>query len=164
MLLAGFGRSGGIDAVTPFINKGREKVKQHKYVEKPVVLAINDLADFHLDRIDMSVALFGCEQNAETGVSRITPLSEDLRHRSLWGNGENSTISGILLFQRLLPGSMSHANVCLYENPLSRHPVPHWLKKTFPHAYVEEKQGIQYLYWPPEQCLSSVLNISTQVQ
>ena len=163
-LLAGFGRSGGIDAVSPLINKAREKVKQHKYVEKPVVLAINDMADFPLDRIDMSVALFGWEQNAETGVSRITPLSEDRRRRSLWGKGENSTISGILLFQRLLPGSMSHANVCLYENPLSRHPVPQWLRKTLPHAYVEEKQGIQYLYWPPEQRLSSVLNISTQVQ
>ena len=157
VLLAGFGRGGGIDAVSPLINRAREKVKQHKYVEKPVVLAINDMADFPLERIDVSVALFGWEQNAETGVSRITPLREDLRRRSIWGNRENSTISGILLFHRLRPGSIRHANVCLYENPWARHPVPHWLTETLPHAYVEEKQGIQYLYWPPDERLSSIL-------
>ena len=123
----------------------------------------NDMADFPLDRIDMSVALFGCEQSAETGISRITPLTEDLRRRSLWGRGENSTISGILLFQRLRPGGMRHADVCLYENPWSRYPVSHWLTNTLPHAYVEEKQGIQYLCWPSDQRLSSLLNISTQI-
>ena len=164
VLLAGFGRGGGIDAVTPFINKAREKVKQHKYVEKPVILAINDLADFPLDRIDVSIALFGWEQSAETGVSRITPLTEDLKRRSLWGRRENSTISGVLLFQRLLPGSMSFSNLCLYENPWSRYPVPRWLTETLPHAYVEEKQGIHYLCWPSDQRLSSVLSISTQIQ
>ena len=161
-ILAGFGRSGGIDAVSPFINKAREKVKQHKYVEKPLILAINDMADFPLDRIDVSVALFGWEQYAETGVSRITPLREDLRRRSIWGNRENSTISGILLFHRLRPGSMRHANVCLYENPWARHPVPRWLTETLPHACVEDKQGVQYLYWPPDERLSSVLNISAE--
>ena len=164
VLLAGFGRGGGIDGVTPLINKAREKVKQHKYVEKPVILAINDLADFPLDRIDMSVALFGCEQSAETGVSRITPHTEDLRRRSLWGRRENSTISGVLLFQRLLPGSMSYANLCLYENPWSRYPVPRWLTETLPHAYVEENQGIHYLCWPSDQRLSSILSFSSQMQ
>ena len=162
VLLAGFGRGGGIDAVTPLINRVKDKVKQHKYVEKPVVLAINDMADFPLDRIDVSVALFGCEQSAETGVSRITPLREDQRRRSIWGKRENSTISGILLFQRLRPGSMRYANACLYENPWSRYPVPHWLTETLPHAYVEENLGIQYLCWPSDQRLSSVLNISTE--
>ena len=131
-------------------------------LRKPVILAINDLADFPLDRIDVSVALFGWEQSAETGISRITPLREDLRRRSLWGRRENSTISGILLFQRLRPGSMRYANLCLYENPWSRFPVPRWLTETLPHAYVEEKQGIQYLCWPSDQRLSSVLNISTE--
>ena len=164
VLLAGFGRGGGIDAVTPFINKAKEKVKQHKYVEKPVILAINDWADFPLDRIDLSIALFGWEQSEETGVSRITPLTEDLKRRSLWGRRENSTISGVLLFQRLLPGSMSFANLCLYENPWSRYPVPRWLTETLPHAHVEEKQGIHYLCWPSDQRLSSVLSISTQIQ
>ena len=162
LLLAGFGRGGGIDAVTPLINRARDKVKQHTYVEKPVILAINDMPDFPLDRIDMSVALFGWEQNAETGFSRIAPLREDLRRRSIWGKRENSTISGILLFQRLRPGSMSYADLCLYENPWSRYPVLHWLTETLPHAYVEEKQGIQYLCWPSDQRLSSLLNISTE--
>lgn len=161
VLLAGFGRGGGIYAVTPLINKAKEKVKQHKYVEKPVVLAINDMADFPLDPIDMSVALFGCEQSAETGVSRITPPTEDLRRRSLWGRRENSTISAILLFQRLLPGTMSSANLCLYENPWSRFPVPRWLAETLPHASVEENRGVHYLRWPSDQRLSSILNIST---
>ena len=164
VLLAGFGRGGSIDAVTPLINKAKEKVKQHKYVEKPVILAINDMADFPLDRIDVSIALFGWEQNAETGVSQLTPLTEDLRRRSLWGRRENSTISGVLLFQRLRPGSMRYANVCLYENPWSRYPVPQWLTKMLPHAYVEEKRENDYLRWPPDQRLSSVLNISTQIQ
>ena len=164
VLLAGFGRGGGIDAITPFINKAKEKARQHKYVEKPVILAINDLADFSIDRIDASVALFGWEQSAETGVSRITPLREDLRRRSLWGRRENSTISGVLLFQRLLPGRMNFASLCLYENPWSRYPVPRWLIQALPHAYIEEKQGIHYLCWPPDQRLSSVLGISTQMQ
>ena len=164
MLLAAFGRGGGVDSVTPLINRAKEKVKQHKFVEKPVVLAINDMSDFPLDRIDISVALFGWEQNAETGISRITPPSEDLRRRSLWGKGENSTISGVLLFQGLRPGSMRSANVCLFVNPRSRYPLPHWLTETLPHAYVEEKQGVQSLSWPSDQRLNSLLKISTQLE
>ena len=163
LLLAGFDSGGGIDAVTPLISKVREKVKQHKYVEKPVILAINDMADFPLDRIDVSVALFGWEQNAETGISRITPPSKDLGRRSIWGKQENSTISGILLFHKLRPGSIQHANVCLYENPWTRHPVPRWLTETLPHAYVKEERGSQYLCWPSDERLSSVLDISTQI-
>ena len=159
-LLAGFGRGGGIDSVTPLINKARTKVRQHKYVEKPVVLAMNNMADFPLERMDMSVALFGSEQNSETGVSRITPLSDTLRQRSIWGRQENSTISGILMFRRLRPGSIRLASVCLYENPWARYPVPRWLTKVLPHAYVEEQHGFQYLHWPPDDLLSSILNLS----
>lgn len=160
VLLAGFGRGGGIDAVSPLIDKAREKVKQHKDADKPVVVAINDTADFSLHRIDVSVALFGWEQKAETGISRITPYSEDMRRPSLWGRRKNSTISGILLFQGLRPDSVQSATVCLYENPWPRYPMPYWLKVTFPHAYVKEEQSIHYLEWPPDERLSSVLNSS----
>ena len=48
-------------------------MRQHKNVQKPLVLAMNDAADFQVDRIDISLALFGREQAAETGVSCITP-------------------------------------------------------------------------------------------
>ena len=163
-LLVGFGRGGGVDAVTPLINKAREKVKQHKNVDKPVVLAINDIADFPLQRIDMSVALFGCEQSAETGVSRITPIREDLRRRSIWGRRENSTISGILLFHKLWPGNVENADLCLFENPWARYPIAHWLRETLPHAYVEDNKDVQYLYWPSDERLGSILNISTALQ
>ena len=156
-LLAGFGRSGGVDSVSPLIRATRAKMRQHKNVRKPLVLAINDVADFPGDRIDISLALFGWEQSAETGVSCITPLQEGSRRRSIWGKQENSTISGILLFQGLRPGTEHNANICLYENPWARHPIPHWLKETFPHAYVAEKHGGQYLYWPPDERLSTIL-------
>ena len=158
-LLAGFGRGGGIDSVSPLIRAARAKVRQHKNVEKPLVLAMNDVADFPSGRIDISVALFGWEQSAETGVSRITSPQEDLRRRSLWGRRENSTISGILLFHGLWPGRERDANVCLYENPWARRPIPHWVKETFPHAYVVDKQGIHYLFWPPDERLSSILDV-----
>ena len=156
-MLAGFGRSGGIDSVSPLVRAARAKMRQHKNVKKPLVLAMNDVADFPSDRIDISVALFGWEQSAETGVSCITPSREDLRRRSTWGGRENSTISGVLLFHGLWPGSERNANMCLYGNPWARHPISHWLKETFPHAYVVEEQGIQYLCWPPGERLSSIL-------
>ena len=156
LLLTGFGRGGSIDSVSPFLSTARAKVKQHRTVNKPVVLAINDLADFPLAKIDVSVVLFGWEQNAETGLSRITPPHGHRRPRSLWGNKENSTISAVLLFRGLRPGYEQSANVCLYENPWARHPVSGWLKETFPHSYVVEKEGIHYLFWPAEERLPSV--------
>ncbi len=161
LLLAGFGRGGGVDAVSPLISKAREKVKQHKNAGKPVIVTINDIADFCLGRIDMSVALFGSEQSAETGISRITPFREDMRRRSLWGRKENSTISGILLFQGVRPNDVENARVCLYENPWPRHPIPDWLKETFPHACVKEERDGQYLYWPSDERLSSILSSSS---
>ena len=161
-LLAGFGRGGGIDVVTPFIYKARAKAKQHRNAEAPVVLAVADNADFPLDQIDLSVALFGCEQSAETGISRITPPREDLRRRSIWGKRENSAISGILLFHGLWPGKEQQASVCLYGNPHARYPLQQWVKKTFPYAHVQEKRGVQYLVWPLDRRLSSVLDKRTE--
>lgn len=149
-LLAGFGRAGFIDSVSPLINKVRDKVKQHKHVKKAVVLAINDMADFPLDQIDMSVALFGWEQSAESGISRITPPRENMRKRSIWGKEENSTISGILMFSGVSPHSGDDPNVCLYVNPSARYPIPKWLTVALPHAFVAEECGILHLFWPRE--------------
>ena len=158
-LLAGFGRSGALDSVSPLIEKARGKTKQHRGVKLPVVLAINDLADFPVDQIDISVALFGWEQNAESGVSRITPPKGYMGQRSVWGRRENSTISGILFFQRLGQGRAEDAQVCLYENPWARFPIPQYLKELFPLAHVVEDEGTQFLCWPIDKNLKSIVNI-----
>ena len=156
-LLTRFGRSGGIDAVSPLYRSARAKVRQHKDVSMPLLLAMNDLADFPSDRIDISMALFGWEQASETGVSRITPPPGYERARSIWGTQENRTISAILLFHGLLPRTIPYAEVCLYENPSARYRISTWIRECFPHAVVEETDGIKILRWPVEQRLSSVL-------
>ena len=158
-LLTRFGRSGGIDSVSPLVRAARAKVRQHKDVSKPLLLAMYDTADFPSDRIDISMALFGWEQASETGVSRITPPPGYERARSIWGTQENSTISAILLFHGLSPRTIPYAEVCLYENPSARYRISNWLRERFPHAVVEETEGIRFLRWPLEQRLSSVLGI-----
>ena len=60
-------------------------------------------------------------------------------------------------FQGLWPGTEHNANVCLYENPWARHPIPRWLKDAFPLAYVAEKDGDLFLCWPPDERLTSIL-------
>ena len=159
LLLTRFGRDGGIDAVSPLYRSARAKVRQHKDVSKPLLLAMNDLADFPSGRSDISMALFGWEQASETGVSRITPPPGYERTRSIWGSQENRAISAILLFQGLLPHTIPYAEVCLYENPSARYSISTWLRECFPHAEVEEADGIKFLRWPAEQRLSSVLGV-----
>ena len=162
LLLARFGRSGSVDSASPLIRAARSKVKQLKRVSGPLLLVMNDMADFPADRTDVSVALFGWEQATETGVSRITPPPGYPRKPSLWGGGENTTISAILLFQRWLPGTEAYAKLCLYENPQARHPIPAWVKRSLPCAEVDEKDGIQYLRWPADERLSTVLGVPGQ--
>lgn len=158
-LLTGFGRGGGVDSASPLVRAARAKVRQHKNVSKPLLLAMNDLADFPSDRIDISMALFGWEQGSETGISRITPPQGYERKRSIWGTRENRTISAILLFHGLLPHTIPYAEVCLYENPSARYRLCPWIRNRFPHAVVEETERISFLRWPMEQRLSSVLGI-----
>lgn len=158
-LLTRFGRSGGVDSASPLVRAARAKVRQHKDVSKPLLLAMNDLADFPSDRIDISMALFGWEQESESGISRITPPPGYERNRSIWGTQENTTISAILLFHGLLPHTIPYAEVCLYENPSARYRISPWIRERFPHAAVEEKEGVGFLHWPVERCLSSVLGI-----
>ena len=155
-LLVGFGRSGGIDAVSPLIRAARAKRRQLRAIELPLVVAISKVAIFPSDHIDVSMALFGWEQAAETGVSRITPPKEEWRQRSLWGKQENTRVSAILLFHGLRPGTVEGADVCLYENPWARHPIPPWLRQSLPLAYVREHQGIRSLHWPPDTRLSAI--------
>ena len=156
-LLAGFGRGGSVDRASHLVRAARAKGKQHKTVERPLVLAINDMGDFPSERIDVSLALFGWEQSAETGISRITPPREDLRRRSIWGKQENTRISGVLLFHRLWPGRTQAAEVCLYGNPWASYPIPIWLEKALPYAQVTDQDGIQHLHWPVDERLISVL-------
>ena len=164
LLLAGFDpREGGrVDSVSPLIQKARDKVRQHKNIAAPLVIAMNDVADFPSARIDISMALFGWEQVSAVGVSRITPPSEGMQRPSIWGRGENTTISAILLFHRLLPDTISYTEVCLYENPVARYPSPSWLRDSFPHAGIEGTGDIKFLRWPSEQRLSTVLGISSK--
>ena len=153
---------GGVNSAAPLVRAAKDKARQHRAIKEPLLLAINDLADVPSDPIDISIALFGWEQSAEKGISRITPPSEGLRKKSIWGRNEYPVISAILLFHGLVRDSIPYADVCLYENPQARHPIPNWLKQAVPHANVEEKMGIQFLRWPSEQRLSSVLGIPPQ--
>lgn len=167
VLLAGFDRSEGglVDSASTLIQKAKDKIRQHKdikVIKKPLVLAMNDMADFPSARIDTSIALFGWEQAAETGVSRITPPSGYRKRRSIWSPSANTRISAILLFHRLLPSTIPNTEVCLYENPWACHPAPSWLRDSFPHANVEGTGGIKFLRWPSEQRLSTVLGISSR--
>ena len=163
-LLAGIGRVGFVDSASPLIRSARAKVRQHKCIAGPLLLTLNDMGDIPSARIDVALALFGWEQEAEeAGVGRIRiTRSSGKRMRSLWGTGENSTISAILLFYELTPQTLPYAKVCLYENPQARYPITSWLRQFFPYAVVEEEQGIQYLSWHPGPRLSSALGIPAQ--
>lgn len=160
-LLADIGRVGFVDSASPLVRAARAKVKQHKCIAGPLLLTLNDMGDIPSGPLDVALALFGWEQEAGNGRIRIT-RSSGRRMRSLWGTGENSTISAILLFHELTPHTLPYAKVCLYENPQARYPITPWLRQFFPYAIVEEEQGIQYLRWHPGPRLSSALGIPAQ--
>ena len=160
-LLGGIGRSGAVDSAEPLVRKAKGKVEQHKDIPGPLLLTMNDISDFPSDQSEVTLALFGCEEEVEQGLSRISPRS-GRRQRSLWGNCDNSTISAILLFHELTPRTLAHAEVCLYENPWPKYPIPSLLRQSFSHALVEERQGIQYLRWYPGPRLSSILGVPAE--
>ena len=160
-LLVGIGRVEFVDSASPLIRAARAKVRQHKCIGGPLLLTLNDRGDIPSERIDVALALFGWEQEAGAGRIRIK-RSSGRRMRSLWGTGENSTISAILLFHELTPRTLPYAKACLYENPSARHPIPSWLRQFFPYAVVEEEQGNQYLRWHPGPRLSTALGIPAQ--
>ncbi len=160
-LLGGIGGGGAVDSAKPLLTAAKAKLRQHKDIPGPLLLAINDFGDFPSERIDVTLALFGWEQGVEKGLSRISSPSVR-RQRSLWGNRENTTVSAILLFHELTPRALPHAKVCLYENPWAKYPIPSLLRTSFPHALVEEKQGIQYLRWYPGPRLSSISGYSSR--
>ena len=160
-LLAGFGRAGFVDSASPLFRAARAKVNQHKCIAGPLLLALNDMGDIPSQRLDVALALFGWAQEAGAGRIRIT-RSCGRRMRSLWGTGENSTISAVLLFHELTPRTLPFAEVCLYENPQARYPITSWLRQFFPYAVVEDEQGIEYLRWHPGPSLSSALGIPAQ--
>ena len=160
-LLTNIGRVGFVDSASPLVRAARAKVKQHKSISGPLLLTLNDRGDIPSERLDVARALFGWEQEAGVERMRIT-RSSGKRMPSLWGAGENSTISAILLFHELTPHTLHYARVCLYENPQARYPITSWLRQFFPFAVVEEEQGIQYLSWHPGPRLSSALGIPAQ--
>ena len=160
-LMVGIGRGGFVNSASPLIRAARAKARQHKCIAGPLLLTLNDRGDIPSERIDVALALFGWEQEAGAGRIRIK-RSSGRRMRSLWGTGENSTISAILLFHELTPRTLPYAKACLYENPSARHPIPSWLRQFFPYAVVEEEQGNQYLRWHPGPRLSTALGIPAQ--
>lgn len=160
-LLEGIVGGGAVDSVSPLVRAARKKMRQHRGSLGSLMLTINDFGDFPSDCIDVTLALFGWEQEVEQGLSRISPPSGK-RQPSLWGNRENTSISAILLFHELTPRTLAHAEVCLYENPWAKYPIPSLLRQSFPHAIVEERQGIQYLRWYPGPRLSSILGIPAE--
>ena len=160
-LLAGTARVDFVDSSLPLLRVARAKVRQHKCIAGPLLLALNDMGDIPSQRLDVALALFGWAQEAGAGRIRIT-RSCGRRMRSLWGTGENSTISAVLLFHELTPRTLPFAEVCLYENPQARYPITSWLRQFFPYAVVEDEQGIEYLRWHPGPSLSSALGIPAQ--
>ena len=161
-MFPGFGKGGTVDSVGPLVRAIRGKARQHKAVEDPLLVAINDKSIFPAADIDVALALFGWEQDAAEGVCRITPPIGMRRRRSVWGGEENTKISAVLLFAGLTQNSLPYQEVCLYENPWALHPVSCWLKRTFPYAKIEEKSGELFLHRPSERHLNLVRGLPVE--
>ena len=162
LLFAGVGRGGGVDSVDPLTRAARAKVQQHTAIDAPLLLDMNDKADFQASRPDVSLALFGWERSAETGISGITPPSSAPRRRSNWGRGENRNISAILLFRGLSERTVHYTEFCLFPNPEARYPIPLWVNDVFPSVTYEETDGVRSMRWPPDERLSSVPGTAAQ--
>ena len=155
-MFPGFGKGGGVDSVGPLVRAIKAKARQHRAVEGPLLVAINDKSAFPAADIDVELALFGWQQDVAEGVCLITPPPGQEKRRSAWGSGENTKISAVLLFTELTQRSLPYQEVCLYENPWALYPIPPWLKRMLPYARIEEKSGNLFLYRPSERHLNSV--------
>ena len=155
-MFPGSGKGGAVDSVGPLVRAIKAKALQCKAVEEPLLLAINDKNIFPANDIALTLALFGWEQDVAKGVCRITPPIGIRKRRSAWGGGKNTRISAVLLFTELTQHSLPYQEVCLYENPWARYPIPCWLKRTFPYARIEENSGNRFLHRPSERHLNSV--------
>ena len=161
-MFAGFGKGGPVDSVVPLVRAIKAKALQHKAVNEPLLVAINDKSIFPAHDIDVALALFGWEQDVGDGVCRVTPPTGRPRCRSAWGGRENTKVSAVLLFTGLTPNSLPYQEVCLYTNPWARYPIPCWLKRTFPHAKIQEKSGELFLHRPSDRHLNSVRGLPVE--
>lgn len=157
-----FGKGGPVDSVGPLVRAIRAKRREHKAVEEPLLVAINDKSIFPAADIDVARALFGWEQHVAEGICRITPPIGMGKGQSVWGGRENTKISAVVLFPGLTQNSLPYQEVCLYSNPWALHPIPRWLKRTFPCAKIEEKSGELFLYRPSERHLNSVRGLPVE--
>ncbi len=155
-MFAGFGKGGPVDSVAPLVRAIKAKALQHKAVNEPLLVAINDKSIFPAQDIDVALALFGWEQDVAEGVCRVTPPIGMPKRRSAWGGRENTKISAVLLFTGLTRNNLPYQEVCLYANPWARYPIRCWLKRTFPYAKIQEKSGELFLHRPSERHLNSV--------
>ena len=158
----GFGKGGGVDSVGPLVRAIKAKARQHKAVNEPLLLVINDKSVFPAADIDVELALFGWQQDVAEGVCRITPPIGMQKRRSAWGGEENTRISAVLLFTELTQRSLPYQKVCLYENPWALYSIPCWLKRTFPYAKIEEKSDAFFLHRPLERHLNSVRGLPVE--
>ena len=161
-MFAGFGKGGAVDSVGPLVRAIKAKALQHKAVNEPLMVAINDKSIFPAHDIDVALALFGWEQDVAEGVCRITPPIGMRKRRSAWGGRKNTKVSAVLLFTGLTQSSLAYQEVCLYTNPWAYYSVPCWLKRTFPYAKIQEKSGELFLHRPSERHLSSVRGLSSE--
>ncbi len=162
LMFPGFGKGGGVDSVGPLVRAMKAKARQHKAVNEPLLLVINDKSVFPAGDIDVAFALFGWVQDVAQGILRVTPPLGNGRRRSAWGGKENTKISAILLFTGLTQKSLPYQKVCLYRNPWALYPIPCWLKRTFPSAKIEQKSGVLFLYRPSERHLNSVRGLPVE--
>ena len=161
-MFPGCGKGGPVDSVAPLVRAIRAKRRQHKAVEEPLLVAINDKSIFPAADIDVALALFGWEQHVAEGVCRITPPVGMRRRRSVWGGADNTKISAVLLFTGLTQNSQPYQEVCLYGNPWAHHPVPCWLKRTFPYAKIKKRSGELFLHRPSERHLNPVRGLPSE--
>ena len=157
-----FGKGGPVDSVGPLVRAIRAKRRQHKAVEEPLLVAINDKSIFPAADIDVALALFGWEQHVAEGICRITPPFGMGKRQSVWGGRENTKISAVLLFPGLTQNSLPYQEVCLYSNPWALRPIPCWLKQTFPCAKIEENSGELFLHRPSERHLNPVRGLPSE--
>ena len=100
-----------------------QKANQYGELDRPFVIALNDLADL-VDRDDVLNALFGDEQFT---FRRDLAAGHELGRapNGAWTSPDGpryTRVSGVLVASHLTPSSIPWASVCLYHNPWAAHP------------------------------------------
>ena len=127
-------------------NKIKEKRKQYRGSNLPVVMAMNDMLDRQIAGDEMVMALFGRQDMVKENMYRISMPPGGYLQVPCWSRSRNTTVSAIAAFRRWTPGD--EFDVCLFVNPWARYPVPDWVQCQFPSTVTHEHSGEIVLQLP----------------